>query len=214
MYSILLIGRPGGGKGTQADLLKERLDFEIITTGDLLREKGKENDFTGKKLKIAMDTGNLMPTVVVSATWFKKLEDLKNSDNKKSIVFDGFARKLIEAELLFQALDWFELGGVFKVIYIDISAKESANRIRKRKMCDKCKTIFMGDYQGDKCDKCNDNLIIRGDQTEEAIKKREQQFIKETMPVLDYFKERGVFRTVNGEQPVEDVYNEIIKTLD
>ena len=214
MQSILLIGRPGSGKGTQAQLLEDNLGFEAIVAGNLLREKVKQDNFTGRKLAKSMNAGNLLPSIAVSSVWYEKLEKLKNKNSEqKNIVFDGFARKLIEAELLLQALDWFELGNDFKVIYIDISAEESGNRIRKRKMCDKCPAIFMANYQKDKCDKCSGNLIIRGDQTEEALLNREEEFIKETMPVLKYFDEKGLLENVNGKQSVEAVFLDIKKLL-
>ena len=214
MQSILLMGRPGSGKGTQAKLLEDNQGFEIIVAGNLLREKANQNSFTGRQLKKYMNAGHLLPSIVVSSVWYEKLDKLKNNnDIKKSIVFDGFARKLIEAELLLQALDWFELGSDFKVIYIDISAQESGNRIRQRKMCDKCQAIFMANYQKEECDKCGGALIMRGDQTEKAILKREQEFMKETMPVLEYFENKGLLEKVDGEQFVEDVFSDIKKLL-
>ncbi len=215
MQSILLIGRPGSGKGTQAVLLKEKLNFEIIALGDLLRKKTEKDNFTGKKIKKMMNFGDLLPTIAVIPVWYEELNKLKNSEQseQKNIILDGFARKFIEAELLLQAINWFELGINFKVIYVDISTKESKKRISKRKMCNKCGAIFMANYQEKKCNKCDGFLIIRGDQSEKAIKKREQEFQKETIPVLEFFKEKGLLESVNGEQSVEAVFEEITKKL-
>ena len=105
---ILLFGKSGAGKGTQADLLVEKLGLEYIGSGDLLRARRAKKDFTGKKIAEVMFKGGLIPTPVIFKLWVDKVEQLKNKENFKGFIIDGSPRKIFEAYLIDELLDWYE----------------------------------------------------------------------------------------------------------
>ena len=134
MKILSIIGRPGSGKGTQVDLLSKKTGFGVIRTGELLREKAKDNDFVGKKIKQVFRHGGLIPTPIVFSLWMPKLEEFRES-NVKGVIFDGNPRKLYEAYMLQEVFDMFEWSN-FLACYIHISEEESSLRLAKRKRGD------------------------------------------------------------------------------
>ncbi len=134
MKILPIIGCPGAGKGTQVDLLSEKIEFDVIRTGELLREKAKKNDFIGKKIQQTLNQGGLIPTPIVFSLWMPKLEELSKS-NAKGVIFDGNPRKLYEAYMLeevFEMFSWHD----FRACYINISKEEALSRLEKRKRHD------------------------------------------------------------------------------
>ncbi len=131
MKILSIIGRPGSGKGTQVDILSKKTGFGIIRTGELLRQKAKEEDLIGKKIKQVFHHGGLIPTPIVFSLWMPKLEEFRKSE-VKGVIFDGNPRKLYEAYMLQEVFDMFEWKE-FRACYIDISEKEAYFRLAKRK---------------------------------------------------------------------------------
>ena len=131
------LGRAGCGKGTQAKLLSDKLGLVYIGSGELLRERVKQGDFTGKKTDATMGQGNLVPTSLIFMLWINRLEEIKKDggNNSKGIIFDGSPRKMVEAQMLEEALKWYEWDKSFKVVLIDLSREESFNRLTKRRQC-------------------------------------------------------------------------------
>ena len=213
-----LLGRAGCGKGTQAKLLVEKFGFTYIGSGDLLRARVKESDFTGQKTGQTMKAGDLAPTFLIFQLWLNRLEQIKKdrNNNFKGIIFDGSPRKLIEARLLEEALDWYEWDENFKVLLIDISREEAFDRLTKRRQCAKCGQLipYIGDYKNlEKCDRCGGELAARTDDNPEAINERLDLFEKEVMPVVEYYERKGLLIKINGEQTIEKVQEEILEKI-
>jgi len=212
---IILLGKSGSGKGTQAELLKERFGLSHVVSGDLLRNRAKKLDFTGKKLSEVLTHGKLAPTCVIFKLWLDKIEEIKNTKNTEGVILDGNPRKIKEAYLIDEAFDWYEWHNV-KAILIDISDKEAIQRLTKRRICKKCKEIipFVGDFKKiKKCPKCGGELIQRSDDTPSSAKNRMDWFKKEVQPIINYYKKTGRLITVNGEQSIENVFKDVLKSL-
>lgn len=180
--TIILLGRSGSGKGTQANLLIKKFKFQYIESGNILRHFAKKRTFSGRKLKKAMEQGYFAPTFLLPYLWVNYLE--KFTDHNK-IIFDGSPRTLIEAELLDQALEWYDRKN-YKVILIDISRKEAFRRLVARK---------------------------RGDDMPEAINRRLDLFDEDVIPVVKFFNKKGKLVKIFSELPVEKVHQKIIKLL-
>lgn len=216
---VVFLGKSGAGKGTQLDLFKERMGFDFIGSGDLLRNRKKVDDFTGNKISDVIDNGGLIATPVVFQLWMAEFERLKSKEsNLKGIVIDGSPRKIREAYLMSEALDWYGWNDNFKVILIDVSDEEVLSRIANRRICEDCGAIvpYIGDLKRlTNCPDCNGNLIKRAEDAEtESVKKRLEWFEEEVGPVIEFYKEKGKLFTINGNQPVEDVFNDILAVVE
>ena len=213
---FLVYGPPGSGKGTQSELLVKKFGLEYFDSGTALRQRQKISDFTGKKLIKVMNRGEWVPESVISKIWMDKLEKLKQKRKFNGLVYEGGARKILEAQLFDLALKWYEWDRNVKVIFIYVSEKEAFNRLTKRRQCKKCGRLipWVGKFKElKKCDKCGGQLVVRADDKPKAIKKRLQEFKKHTIPVINYHKKQGRLIKINGEQSIEDVFKEILKKL-
>lgn len=211
------MGKSGSGKGTQGGLLVKRFGLKRIISGDLLRARMKKEDFTGKKVKKLMMKGILHPTSVILKLWLDKVEELKNKNKSfKGLVMDGNPRRLLEAQIIDQAFDWYEWGSNVGAFLIDISDKEAINRLTKRRICKDCKELipYVGEFKKMKrCHKCGGQLIRREDDTIKSAKSRMEWFKKDVVPVINYYKKAGRLIKINGEQPIEKVFKDILKQL-
>lgn len=213
---IIILGPQGSGKGTQAKLLQKEFSLDYIGSGDLLRERKKIKDFTGKKISQKIDAGYRVPTPVIFKIWMDKFEEYKQKKDFKGTILDGSPRTILEAQMIDQALGWYEWDKEIAVLFINISEKESINRLTKRRICKNCGRIlpYIGKFKEiDRCDKCGGELYTRKDDEPEDIKRRLAWFKKEVLPVVDYYREKGLLKEVNGEQSIEDVYQEILQKL-
>lgn len=213
---IVILGRAGSGKGTQAKLLIEKFKLEYFGSGDSLRTRQAAGDYTAKKLIEVMAEGKLVPSFVISKIWIDKLESLKQEADFNGFVFDGSPRKIIEAQYLDEALSWYDWKSDFAVVLIDISEKEAFNRLTKRRACQKCGNLipYIGEFKNLKtCNKCGGELVMRPDDKMSAIKKRLSEFKKEVVPVIDHYKKQKRLVKVKGEQSIEKVFQDILKNL-
>lgn len=213
--NIIVLGPQGCGKGTQAELLAKRFGLEHIDMGKTLREIAKLETPLGKKIySIQNITKTLIPDQILNEILHLKLNSLPR---EQGLVLDGAPRTLGQAKFL---EEWVQEFGkkIDEVIFINISGKESIERISKRWNCGRCKEILimgkdvMG--KGDKCPECGGEITQREDDTEEGVRKRLEVFRKETVPVVEYFKEKGILAEINGGQKVEKVFEEITKRLE
>ncbi len=212
---IILFGRSGCGKGTQAKLLREKFGFDYLSSGDLLRAKTKDNNFSGRKLREVLKKGELAPTFLMFRLWSEKLGEIKNKPDIKGLIIDGSPRALIEAKLMDEVFEWYEWKNV-KVFLIDISDEEAFNRLTKRRICENCGRLipWVGDFKDlEKCDKCGGELKTRLDDKPEAIQSRLDYYKKDVQPVVDYYEKKDVLIKINGEQVIEKVYRDILKAL-
>jgi len=215
--TIIVIGPAGSGKGTQAKLLCKKFGLKYVGSGDALRTRQKVGDFTGGKLTKVMDRGELVPSLMVADIWVNELEKLKKHRKEiNGLVLDGWTRTILEAKLMDEALEWYEWDKNVKIILINISRKESFSRLTKRRQCKKCGRLipWLGPFKKLKnCDKCGGKLIIRPDDKMESIKKRLEEYKKETIQAINYYRRQRRLIKINGEQSIEKVFKDILKAL-
>ncbi len=213
---IIILGPPGSGKGTQAEFLRKKFSLDYVGSGDLLRKRKIEKDFTGRKIAQVIDKGGLIPTPVIFKLWLDKFEELKKKKLFRGFVMDGSPRKIFEAYLIEEILEWYGWDKNLKVILINISPKEAIRRLIKRKICEKCGKIILPTQslkEIKKCPICGGKIIKRGDDTAAGVKRRLAWFQTEVQPVINYYQRTGRLIKINGEQSVENVFKDILKAL-
>lgn len=214
---VILFGRSGCGKGTQAKLLQKDFKFDYLGTGDLVRARVKQNDFSGRKLKEVLKNGKLAPTFLVFNMWSEAIGQIKKNKGSrlKGLIVDGSPRALIEARLMDQVFDWYDWQNV-QAVLIDVSEQEAYDRLTKRRICQDCGRLIPW-VEGFKdlktCDKCQGKLISRPDDTPKAIKSRLTFYKENVQPAVDFYKKEDRLIKVNGEQSIDQVYQEILKKL-
>lgn len=211
---VILFGAQGSGKGTQARLLQEKLGIPQVATGDLFRYNLKNNTELGQLAKDYMDRGELVPDEVTNAM---VRERLSREDAAKGAILDGYPRNLNQARALDEMLaEWG--AEVTRAIYIDVSMDELMRRLTGRRVCRSCQAtyhvIFNPPKQEGICDVCGGELYQRDDDKDEAaIRRRLEIYQQETLPVIEYYRERGLLSEVSGEQPIEAVNADILKAI-
>ena len=213
---ILILGPPGAGKGTQADLLQEEFKLGYIGSGELLRARKEVADYTGIKIGEFIDNGKRVPTPVIFKLWMDKFEELKQAPEFQGFVLDGSPRTILEAEMVGQALEWYEWEKNIRVIFINLSEQDCVDRLTKRRTCKQCGRIipYIGEFKKlEKCDECGGELFIRADDEPEDIKERLRWYKEEVLPVVDYYKQKGILIEINGDQSIEKIYNDILEKL-
>lgn len=216
-FIVIILGRPGCGKGTQGKLLQKKFDLDYIGSGQLLREKlEKDHNFSTLKLREVMERGDLVPSFLIFKIWVDKVDALKNKKECKGVVFDGNPRKLLEARLMEDALAWYDWLEYTKVVVVDISAEESYARLTQRRTCEKCGRVlpYYGQFKLlEACDQCGGKLIKRPDDDPEVIRHRLEVFDLEVQPVIDHFEKSGLLIKVDGNRMIEEVHQNIIRGL-
>lgn len=206
---LILLGPPGAGKGTQADILSKKLGIPQISTGDILREAVKAGTPTGLKAKSFMDAGGLVPDeVIIGVT----MERLAAPDCKNGYILDGMPRTIAQAE----ALD--ERGIMIDaVLSIEVPDEEIIQRLGGRRVCPACGSTFHITVNPPKeeniCDACGTALIIRKDDDPETIRNRLLTFHKETAPLKDYYKEQGKLKTAESQSEVAETTAMVARVL-
>ena len=213
---IIFVGRSGCGKGTQAKLINKKFDFEYLSSGDLLRERAEQNDFSGNKLTKILEKGELAPTFLMFQVWSDKISEIKTKRGLKGLIIDGSPRSLLEAKLMDNAFNWYDWTNI-KVILLDISEQEAFDRLTKRRICKQCGRIipWTSALKVIKiCDVCGGQLETREDDIPEAIRARLDFYKKDVQPAVDYYKKKGKLIRIDGDKPIEDVHQDISKALD
>jgi len=197
--NIILLGPQGSGKGTQAQLLKEKYGFKHIATGDLIREGIKNEDPAALQIKESIAAGNLASDELV-------IELVKKSLSAQGNLFDGFPRTLPQAE----ALD--EITHIDLVIELAMSDEIGVQRLSTRRQCKKCNTIFGAanpPRQEGICDGCEGEIYQRDDDKPDAIRKRLATYRDETEPLLEYYKPRELVHSIDASKSIDDIFAEI-----
>jgi adenylate kinase len=212
MY-IIMLGAPGAGKGTQANILSKEMNLSHIASGDLFRQALEKKTKIGLLAKSYMDKGELVPDEV---TIKMILERINQPDCASGCIFDGFPRTLQQAKVLDKALK--EQGrSIDKAIYIEVTNEQLVKRLSGRWLCRICQTpyhlINSPPKTPGKCDKCGGDLYQRSDDREETVKDRLNVFFAHTVPILDYYEKQGKLIRVNGNQGIQEVAREIISAL-
>ena len=205
---IVLLGPPGAGKGTQADLLSRRLGIPKIATGDVLRAALRDGTRRGLEAKAFMDRGDLVPDSVILGI----LQDVMTSA-KNGAILDGAVRTVPQAEGLGAMLK--EIGKkVDKVLLFDVEDDELVKRLSTRTVCEGCQTPYMGREPGSTCEKCGGRLMRRKDDEPEAVRNRLAVYRRQTAPVIDWYgnHKMKVLR-IDADAPVDTVTARALKAL-
>lgn len=210
---VILLGPPGAGKGTQAAGIVDKYHIPHISTGDIFRKNIKEGTELGKKAKGYMDQGLLVPDDLVVAI----VEDrLKEDDCKNGFLLDGFPRTVYQAEALDKVLDKMN-SALNKVINVNVDKEILIERAVGRRICKDCSATYHIQFnppvKASLCDKCGGPLYQRADDNEETVTKRIEVYLSETQPLINYYKEKGTLVTIDGQQPIDKVFQEIIAAL-
>lgn len=206
---LIMLGAPGAGKGTQAIILSERYSIPTISTGVIIRAAIKNGTETGKMAKELIEKGQLVPDSVVIGIIKERLAE---DDCKNGFILDGFPRTIPQAE----ALD--DLGvEIDKVIDIELSDEAIVKRLSGRRECSKCGATYHitnnPSAKGDKCDKCEGELVCRKDDAPETVLSRLEVYHEQTEPLINYYKNKGLLFEVDGSKELETTTKEIISIL-
>ena len=210
---ILLMGPPGAGKGTQAANLVKEFGIPHISTGDMFRAAVKEGTELGKQAKACMDAGKLVPDEVTIGI---VKERLAKPDCKKGFILDGFPRTVEQADALTGILK--ELGlSLTAAINITVPAADLIERAVGRRICKSCGATYHVKFNPSKkagvCDTCAGDLYQRADDSEETMKNRLSVYEAQTKPLIAYYEKAGVYKEIDGRQPIDDVKAAMIAAL-
>ena len=206
---LLIMGRPGAGKGTQAFNIRDYYKIPHISTGDMFREAIKNETKLGLLAKSYMDKGLLVPDEVTIGI---VKERLAQADCKEGFLLDGFPRTIAQAEALDNILK--ENGiKLDAVLDINVNPEILIRRMVGRRVCKNCGATYHVEFNAPKvagiCDVCGNELIQRKDDTEETGRNRLSVYDSQTAPLLEYYKKQNILKTVNGDQPLEKVFDDI-----
>ena len=207
--NLILLGAPGAGKGTQAEILCKKLGIPSISTGNILRAAIKDGTPTGRKAKSYMDAGQLVPDEVIIGIVGERLEQ---EDCRKGCILDGVPRTIAQAEAI-------EKAGIRidAVIAIEISEEEILRRMSGRRVCEACGSSYNVEAVPPKveglCDNCGGKLIQRKDDTPETVRERLKVYHRETAPLVDFYAERGLLKKVQVADNKEATNAKILAAL-
>lgn len=211
--NLILLGPPGSGKGTQAKMMVEKYGVPQISTGDMLREAVKNRSTMGLKAKAYMDSGSLVPDdVVVSIVE----ERITGPDCSKGFLLDGFPRTIAQADALQSMLSRRGLK-IDLVLSIEVDDEELIKRLTGRRTCMTCgepyHVIFNPPKVDGRCDRCGGELYQRDDDKEETIRNRISTYHRQTAPLIAYYSEKGLLRSIDGSGSPKEIFERINKAL-
>ena len=211
---IIMLGAPGAGKGTQAQMIAEKYDLPHVSTGDIFRANIKNGTELGKEAKSYMDRGVLVPDELTVRIL---LDRVAQEDCKNGYILDGFPRNIPQAEVLDKALA--ELGDKVDVaIDMEVPDENIIRRMAGRRACTACGATYHIENVPPKkegiCDKCGEALIQRDDDKEETVKNRLNVYHEQTQPLIEFYAKKGILKTVDGTQDMMDVFKTITDILE
>ena len=206
---LILLGAPGAGKGTQAEIISKKLNIPTISTGNILREAIKNGTPTGLKAKEFMDNGKLVPDDVIIGI---VRERVAREDCANGYILDGVPRTIPQAQALEDAGIHFDC-----VVSIEIADSVIEARMTGRRVCGSCGASFHIAANPPKkegvCDLCGSELVVRKDDAPETVKNRLKVFHAETEALKDFYRKLGILKLVNGDQPIEAATADILRAL-
>ncbi len=211
---LILLGPPGAGKGTQAAGIVEKYGIPHISTGDIFRKNIKEGTQLGLKAKEYMDKGLLVPDELVVAI----VEDrLQEKDCSKGFLLDGFPRTVVQAQALDKALGKMTIA-LDKVINVNVDKAILVGRAVGRRICKECGATYHVKFNPPSkegvCDKCGGSLYQRADDNEETVSKRIEVYLNETQPLIDYYNDKNILVSIDGQQDIDKVFADIVAALE
>lgn len=206
---LILVAAPGAGKGTQAEILSKHYSIPTISTGAILRKNIKDGTELGVIAKKYIDDGKLVPdSVMIDVVKLR----LAESDCANGFILDGFPRTIAQAEE-------FDKSGVSLdfVLNLDVPDEKIIDRLSGRLECSKCSATFHKEYRKPKvdgvCDNCGGKLVVREDDKPETVKKRLDTYHSTTEPLLEYYRKKGILKTVKGREEIEDTTKAVLDAL-
>lgn len=213
MY-IILLGAPGAGKGTQASNISQDLGLRHIASGDLFRQAMEQDTELGKLAKSYMEKGLLVPDDIATKMVLEQL----STDVVSGVVLDGFPRNISQAKALDRALADSSTKNIDCVLYIKVPPDELQCRLSGRWICRNCQTPYHEVHSPPKvsgrCDKCGGELYQRPDDKPETIRKRLEIYFKDTIPLIDYYRETGRLVEIDGEGSVDGISERIKRMVE
>lgn len=201
--NIVLLGAPGAGKGTQAAKLVEEFATPHISTGDILRAAVKNQTELGKKAKGYMDAGDLVPDSLIIDLMDERLRE---PDCEKGFILDGFPRTTAQAVALDDMLVRLERP-LDAALLVDVDPEVIIKRLTERRCCKECG--YIGTAADATCPKCGGEMYQRDDDNETTVRNRLDVYAKSTSPLIDYYKGKGLLKSVDGDRPVGTVYVDV-----
>ena len=210
---IIMLGAPGAGKGTQAKMIADKYGVPHISTGDIFRANIKNGTELGMEAKKYMDQGLLVPDELTVRIL---LDRVAQDDCKNGYVLDGFPRTIPQAEVLDSELT--KLGDhIDYAINVDVPDENIVKRMSGRRACLTCGATYHIEHVPPKkegiCDVCGSELVLRDDDKPETVKNRLNVYHEQTQPLIDFYTEKGVLKTVDGTVPMEEVFPAITAIL-
>lgn len=196
----IMLGGPATGKGTRSEIISKELNIPHISTGEILRDAAEKN----VELKEKLTTGDLIADDIINKILYLRLA---RTDCKNGFVLDGYPRKVEQAYALEAMLRKLDMK-ITKVIELIVSEELAFKRILKRRECNKCGKMYGIDFpsmNGDNCDNCGGELVVRADDTEETLRKRINTYNMLSKPILDFYKQRNILKTVDSSSHPERV---------
>lgn len=206
---LILLGAPGAGKGTQAEIISEKYDIPAVSTGNMIREALKNGTEMGRKAKAYLDAGALVPDEVVIGIIKERLAE---PDCKNGFILDGFPRTIPQAK----ALDEMNFG-IDAALSIEVSDEEIVKRMSGRRVCEKCGASYHTEFKKPAvegiCNSCNGALVTRKDDEPETVLNRLKVYHDQTEPLKSYYEAAGKLITVEGQDEVADTTALVLKAL-
>ena len=210
---VVLVGPPGAGKGTQAQLIAARLQIPHVSTGDIFRENVSEKTELGKQAKTFMNAGDLVPDEITVAM---VRDRLAKPDAHAGFILDGFPRNLVQAEQLQRALADLD-ENLDVVLEMKTDEEELVRRLSGRRTCQGCGRIWHVDYDptlvDNRCDECGSGLSQRDDDQPETIRRRLQVYREQTEPLVDFYADLGLLAVIDAVGTVDEVTLRSVQAL-
>lgn len=211
--NLILLGPPGAGKGTQAQMIMERYRIPQISTGDILRSAVKQGTPLGQQAKAFMEKGALVPDEVVIAIIDQRLRE---PDCNAGFILDGFPRTIHQAEALESIL--MKVGKpVDHVVNIEVESEELVRRLTGRRTCKSCGAMFHVVFHPPAtegvCDRCGGALYQREDDREETIRTRLKEYQNQTAPLIQYYRNKELLRSIQGVGGQGQIFEQVIRVL-
>lgn len=206
---LILLGAPGAGKGTQAEIICKKLNIPTISTGNILREAIKNKTERGMMAKSFMDAGKLVPDDVIVGIVSERLSE---DDCKSGFILDGMPRTVPQAE----ALDSMGVK-IDTVLSIEVDDSAIERRMSGRRVCEKCGASYHIEHKQPKvegvCDSCKGKLVLRADDAPETVRDRLRVYHEQTEPLVAFYKAKGILKTIKGQNGIDDTSRLVFEAL-